>query len=161
MVNCKCAWVGESWADNQRELTDDNECLTIFKKKKRWDVKWCCSVSSWLEWKSLRTSLVDLNTSYWTLVWLLDNFQRSSRESFHDSFKVVLWLKRYLAFSFYISKVCIISTYGAKFSWLWQRILDTIAAITQLKNGRVQKRELGQGRMWCHPIKTSKQTWLL
>ena len=110
---CKCSWVGESWEDNQRELTDDDECLTIFKKKKRWDVKWCCS--SWLEWRSLRTSLVDLNTSYWILVWLLDNFQRSSRELFHDSFKVVLWSKRYLAFSFYISKVCIISTYCPKF----------------------------------------------
>ena len=34
-------------------------------------------------------------------------------------------------------------------------------AITQFKIGPVQKRELGRGRMWRHPIKTSKQTWLL
>ena len=31
--------------------------------------------------------------------------------------------------------------------------------ITQLKNGRVLKRELGRGRMWHHPIKTSKASW--
>ena len=34
-------------------------------------------------------------------------------------------------------------------------------AITPFKNGRVQKRELGRGRMWGLPIKSSKQTWLL
>ena len=28
-----------------------------------------------------------------------------------------------------------------------------LPAITQFKNGLVQKRELGRGRMWRHPIK--------
>ena len=35
-----------------------------------------------------------------------------------------------------------------------------LPTISQFKNGWVQKRELGWGRMWCHAIKTSKQTWL-
>ena len=43
-------------------------------EKKPWDVMWCCSLSSWwLERKSLRTSLVDLYSSYWILVWQLDD----------------------------------------------------------------------------------------
>ena len=33
--------------------------------------------------------------------------------------------------------------------------LIRLPTITQFKNGLVQKRELGQGRMWCHPIKQS------
>ena len=74
------------WASDQIEFTDDNEYLITFEKKKPWDVRWCCSLSSWLERKSLRTSLVDLYTSYWILVWQLDDFQRSFKESFGDSF---------------------------------------------------------------------------
>ena len=61
------------WASDQIEFTDDNEYLITFEKKKPWDVRWCCSLSSWLERKSLRTSLVDLYTSYWILVWQLDD----------------------------------------------------------------------------------------
>ena len=79
----RCRW---DWASDQIEFTDDNEYLITFEKKKTWDVRWCCSLSSWLEWKSLRPSLVDLYTSYWILVWQLDDFQRSFRESFGDSF---------------------------------------------------------------------------
>ena len=74
------------WASGQIELTDDNEYLITFEKKKPWDVRWRCSLSSWLEWKSLRASLVDLNTSYWILVWQPNDFQRSLRESFCDCF---------------------------------------------------------------------------
>ena len=79
----RCRW---DWASDQIEFTDDNEYLITFEKKKPWDVRWCCSLSSWLERKSLRTSLVDLYTSYWILVWQLDDFQRSFKESFGDSF---------------------------------------------------------------------------
>ena len=74
------------WASDQVEFTDDNEYLITFEKKKPWDVRRCCSLSSWLERKSLRTSLVDLYASYWILVWQLDDFQRSFKESFGDSF---------------------------------------------------------------------------
>ena len=37
------------WTSDQIELTDDNEYLTTFEKKKPWDVRWCCSLISWLE----------------------------------------------------------------------------------------------------------------
>ena len=74
------------WASDQIEFTDDNEYLITFEKEKPWDVRWCCSLSSWLERKSLRTSLVDLYTSYWILVWKLDDFQRSFEKSLGDSF---------------------------------------------------------------------------
>ena len=46
--------------------------------------------------------------------------------------------------------------------WLWREVrlfAPRILDITQFKNGRVQKGELGRGRMWHHPIKTSKASW--
>ena len=76
------------WTDDQTELTDDNENLITFVKKNPWDVRWCSSLSSWLERKSLlRTSLADFCTLYWWLVWQLDDFQRSLMESLRDFFK--------------------------------------------------------------------------
>ena len=61
------------WASSQIGFTGDNEYLIAFKKKKPWNVRWCWSLSSWLQWKSLTTSLLDIYTSYWILVWQLDD----------------------------------------------------------------------------------------
>ena len=61
------------WASSQIEFTDDNEYVIAFKKKKPWDVRWWWSLSSWLKRKYLKTSLLDFYTSYWLLVWQLDN----------------------------------------------------------------------------------------
>ena len=56
------------WTDDQIESTDDNENLITFAKKNPWDVRWCSTLSSWLERESLRTSLEDLYISFWILV---------------------------------------------------------------------------------------------
>ena len=61
------------WASSQIEFTDDNKYLIAFKKKKPWNVRWWWSLSSWLERKSFKTSLLDFYTSYWLLVWKLDD----------------------------------------------------------------------------------------
>ena len=61
------------WASSQIGFTGDNEYLIAFKKKKPWNVRWCWSLSSWLKRKSLKTSLLDFYTSYWLLVWQLDD----------------------------------------------------------------------------------------
>ena len=57
----------------------DSDHFLQRKKKKRKEafIARYSSLSSWLERKSLRTSLVDFNTSYWILKSLLDDFQRS------------------------------------------------------------------------------------
>ena len=61
------------WASSQIGFTDDNEYLIEFKKKKPWDVRWSWSLSSWLERKSFKTSLLVFYTSYGILVWELDD----------------------------------------------------------------------------------------
>ena len=55
-------------ASDQIGLTDDNEYLKTSETKKPWDVRWCCSLSSWLEQKSQSDSLATSRDHFVTLL---------------------------------------------------------------------------------------------
>jgi hypothetical protein len=74
------------WAADQSVFNCERENFATFEKNEPWQIKRCWSLSSCPEWKSLRTSFVELYMSYWILVWLLVDFQRSFMESFGDVF---------------------------------------------------------------------------
>jgi len=61
----------------------------------------------------------------------------------------------------YLPCQILIHDFDEKSDFLNYEFSIRLPAVTQFKNGRVQKRELGRGTMWFHPIKTSKQACLL
>ena len=91
MVKLKMFLGSFDWALDQRELNCEREKLVAWEKNEPWQTNWDWSLFSCLERKSLRTSFVELYISYWTLVWLFVNFQRSLIASFGEFFNAFRW----------------------------------------------------------------------